>query len=153
MGLHRLHNRPAHEFAGFEEQVDLAMTEGDLIAPSRSSKREALAPFRTLGCANAGPVRSVRSAASADIPDVYRKRYPDVYRERSGDIARAARRLRTILPASSLRTCASRLNVPQLGTHEGCFDARGARQAVSKAREELDKDCTLCHFLPNRRTR
>jgi len=148
------HNRIAHEFKPYEEEVDRGITEGRLDQSLPYLKQQAMA----LGPAD--PLHPLAEdsatvkARLASMPDVYQREYPTVYEKRRADIVAASQELVRIYDTVAFdHMRVDSATYPQNLGHEnggGCDRCHGKLAEVVKGKpaEVITNRCDLCHYAP-----
>jgi hypothetical protein len=144
------HNRPAHQFVGFEALLDLAITEGEVDHTIPYIKRMAMTAAPEIDRPPTEAEQKHTIERIDHIPEEYRTSYPEVYQARSRNIESATNKIHSIYADSSFpHMRISSGTYSNWATHEGCFRCHGSLvRSGGSAQEKLERDCLLCHTLP-----
>lgn len=143
------HNRAAHHFPEFAEEMDEAMYTGLINPQIPSIKQQAV---QAVGEATPEVTQEQYAATLQridQIEDYYRTQLPDVYQRMQTDIEQAVAQIRSIYT----RLYFPHMNVtpatyPDLATHMGCFRCHGALVGVGGPADGqvIGAECVNCHY-------
>jgi nitrate/TMAO reductase-like tetraheme cytochrome c subunit len=148
------HNRVAHEFKSYQQEVDRAFTDGRLDTSLQYLKLQAIALGPQDTAHPLAEDSATVTARLATLPAVYQRDYPAIYKAQQVAIVAASKELISIYEG----TVFAEMGVDS-GTYPsnighvdggGCARCHGKLSLVVKGKltEQASNRCDLCHYAP-----